>query len=303
MIWSMVYAAAAVWLIAGSVVGPTLVAGAQTADCDVEDLTAPCPLADGTTVQGTIRQQGGRNYYWFGAPVSAMHLRIDLVDLPADYDLYLFSDQSPDPTRPFSQSSALELAPEVIDLVLADAGTYLVEVVSDPGQPFDPLQPYTLVFGLVAPPVPTPTPEPPAATPTPEPARVTSVPPLVSHGGGAAAAEVRAAGLQPRVRIVDRFSLGGEGTVAAQDPPAGTLVGPNTVVDILVASGNVEVPQVAGLSEQAAWNLLQASGFKIDTRRATSGSVARGQAMSVTPNPGQVIPSGASVVLFISQGE
>jgi hypothetical protein len=302
MTWAVVYAAVALWLVAASAGGPSLARRAQPADCNVEDLTAPCPLADGVTVQGTIRQQGGRNYYWFGAPVSAMHVRIDMVDLPADYDLYLFSDQSADPTRPFTQSTNLEVAPELIDLVLADAGTYLLEVVSDPGQPFDPEQPYTLVFSLQAPPTPTPTPEPPAPTPTPEPARAT-VPPLLSHGGGTAAAEVRAAGLVPRLRTVDRFSLGGAGTVAAQDPPAGTVVSPESAVDIFVASGNVEVPQVAGLSEQAALELLQTAGFKIDTRRATSGSVPRGQAISAAPNPGQVVPSGASVTLFISQGE
>jgi serine/threonine-protein kinase len=129
------------------------------------------------------------------------------------------------------------------------------------------------------------------------------VPPILGHGGGTAAAEVRAAGLLPRVHTVDRFSARGEGAVAAQDPPAGAIVSPDTTVDIFVASGSVEVPRVDGLSEQAAWDLLQVSGFKIDTRRAPSSGVARGQAVAVSPSSGLVVPAGTSVVLVISQGE
>jgi hypothetical protein len=231
-----------------------------------------------------------------------MHLHVALVDLPADYDLYIFSDQSSDPTRPFLQSANPELGPEVVDTILADAGTYLLEVVSDPGQPFDANQPYTLLFGLAAPPPPTPTPlPPPPPTPTLEPARAT-VPPLISRGGGAAASDVYAAGLVPRLQQVDRFAAGGPGTVAAQDPPAGSAVSPGTVVDVFVATGDVEVPRVAGLPEQAALSLMQASGFRVDTRRTRSGTVPAGAAIG-SPSAGQVLPSGAQVVLIVSQGE
>src|SRR5690349_8034572 len=106
-------------------------------DCNVEDLTTPCALSDGMVVQNVIREQGGRNYYWFGVPVADSHLHVELVDLPADYDLYLFSDQSADPTQPFAQSANTDLTPELIDASLASQGTYLLEVISDPGQPFD----------------------------------------------------------------------------------------------------------------------------------------------------------------------
>src|SRR5262249_16874927 len=96
-------------------------------DCDINRRDAPCPPVSSMTVQGTIAESGGRNYYWFGARRSDMHVRIDLVDLPADYDLYLFSDQSPDPSLPIAGSANSDTTPEVIDRVLADQGTYLVE--------------------------------------------------------------------------------------------------------------------------------------------------------------------------------
>src|SRR3954452_17031747 len=92
----------------------------QQVDCNVEDLSAPCTLSDGMTVQGTLAQSGARNYYWFGVPVSDMQLHIDLTDLPADYDLYLFSDQAADPTQPIAQSANSETTPEGIDRVLSD---------------------------------------------------------------------------------------------------------------------------------------------------------------------------------------
>ena len=297
----LVALAVALVLGAGFIVTTTTRARGQD-ECNVEDLDAPCPLADGQTAQGVIRQPGGRNYFWFGAPVSEMHLRVQLVDLPADYDLYIFSDQSADPTRPFVQSTNSGLDDEIIDRVLRDAGTYLVEVVSDPGLPFDPAQPYTLTFALLAPPTPTPTPEPtPTPSPTPEPARAI-VPPVVHHGGGTAAAEVQSAGLLVRILNVDRFSPAGAGTVAAQDPPAGATVSPGTTVDLFVATGNVEVPPVAGLSEQAAIDLLQVSGFIVETRRVSSGTIPVGQAIRTTPDTGQVVPSGSSIDVLISRG-
>ena len=49
-------------------------------------------------------------------------------------------------------------------------------------------------------------------------------------------------------------------------------------------------------------HVLQASGFRIDTRRTHSGSVPAGMAIG-SPSSGQVLPSGAQVVLIVSQGE
>jgi hypothetical protein len=275
----------------------------QPADCDILDINTPCALTHGDVIEGVISQTGSRHFYWFGVPVPDMRLQVELTNLPADYDLYIFSDQAPDPSVPFLQSANGDVTTELVDAVLSEPGTYLLEVVSDPNRPVDPATPYTLLFQLVLPPAPTPTLEPPAApTQTPEPARAI-VPPILYRGEGAAAAEVRAAGLQPRVTSVDRFSLAGVGTVAAQEPPAGSSVPPGSVVDLFVATGNVEVPPLAGLSEQAAQQTLQAEGFKTDTRRAPSGSVPAGLVIGSEPSTGEVVPSGTTVLVLVSRGE
>ena len=111
-----------------------------------------------------------------------MHVSVRLTDLPADYDLYLFSDQVADPGQPIISSVTPGIEPESIDAVLHDVGTYVIEVVDDPSIPNVRDVPYTLAFGLAAPPAvptPEPTPEPtPVPTPTPVPA-----PSLVSVPG------------------------------------------------------------------------------------------------------------------------
>ena len=161
--------------------GPA-VGRAQTECETLDNPDAPCALSDGSVIGGYIGAQGGRNYFWFGVPVRDMHVSIRLTDLPADYDLYLFSDQAADPGQPIISSVTPGLDPEVIDAVLHDVGTYVVEVVDDPSIPNSPDVPYTLAFGLASPPAvptPEPTPEPtPQPTPTPVPA-----PSLVSVPG------------------------------------------------------------------------------------------------------------------------
>jgi serine/threonine-protein kinase len=128
------------------------------------------------------------------------------------------------------------------------------------------------------------------------------VPPVVARPINEALDRVRAVGLVPRAQTADRYSAGGPGTVAAQDPPAGALLPPGGAVTLLVASGNVLVPNVIGLSEQDAWNALHESGFEIDTRRGRRSNVDVGRAADVNPSPGNALPAGSTVILTISQG-
>ena len=128
------------------------------------------------------------------------------------------------------------------------------------------------------------------------------VPPLLNQSASAAGERLRRLGLEPELQIADRFSPAGPGTVADQDPPAGqsVLVGSN--VRLLIASGNVAIPAVLGLPEEAARQQLHAAGFEVDTRRARSASVPVGYAADVRPGPGASLPAGATVILIISQG-
>jgi serine/threonine-protein kinase len=122
------------------------------------------------------------------------------------------------------------------------------------------------------------------------------------QSGDSAAAKLRLAGLDPLVRFVDRFSVGGKGTVADQAPNAGVSVPSGSRVTLLIASGNVEVPDVVGLREDVAWHALQAAGLDIRTIRVATDKVSAGLAAVVQPPPGSVVPGGARVTLAVSQG-
>jgi serine/threonine-protein kinase len=162
----------------------------------------------------------------------------------------------------------------------------------------DPSPPVTLT------PQPTPTSlsqAQPSATPT-QTVLAVVVPPVMYQSGDSAAAKLRLAGLDPRVQSVDRFSPGGRGTVADQAPGAGANVPAGSRVTLLIASGNVEVPDVVGLREDAAWHALQAAGLDIRTIRVPTDKVSAGLAAAVQPSPGSVLPGGARVTLAVSQG-
>jgi hypothetical protein len=283
---------------------PQSVARAQD-DCEsYDDPDAPCALADGDTLSAYIGSPGGRNYFWFGVPSPDMHVSIRLTDLPADYDLYLFSDQVADPAQPILSSVTPDTAPETIDAVLHDVGTYAIEVVDDPTVANAPDDPYTLTFGLQ--PAAAPTVEP-TLLPTPAPiptaaVALVSVPPVVGQTTNSAARLLRQAGLVVEVATVDAFSPAGLGTVATQDPPSAARVGPGSAVRLGVASGRVAIPRVRGKPAAEADAALRAAGFSIETRRRPDQSVASGFALGTSPGDGTVLPSGSPVELLISQG-
>ena len=127
-------------------------------------------------------------------------------------------------------------------------------------------------------------------------------PPVVARPVSDAVERVRAAGLVARTQTGDRYSPAGAGTVAAQDPPAGSMLPPGAPVLLVVASGNVVVPDVVSQPEQDAWTTLHDAGLQVETRHARRSNVAAGRAADVSPGPGAVLPAGSTVVLTISQG-
>jgi len=286
--------------------GPAV--GRAQPDCDTyASPDAPCALSDGAVINGYIGAEGGRNYFWFGVPVPDMHVSIGLTDLPADYDLYLFSDQVADPGQPILSSVTPGAEPEVIDAVLHDVGTYVIEVVDDPSIPNVPDMPYTLSFGLTAPPA-VPTPEPtPSPTPLPIPTPVAapslvSVPAVVGQSPNSAARLMHDAGLVVEVSSADAFSPSGTGTVATQDPHPATRLAPGSTVRLSIATGHVAIPDVRGRPESEAYAILHAAGFDIQTRRRPDDTVPSGTAVGTNPGAGAVLGAGSPIELLISQG-
>jgi serine/threonine-protein kinase len=96
------------------------------------------------------------------------------------------------------------------------------------------------------------------------------------------------------------------GTVLDFDPPAGTPLKRGTTVTVLVSKGHkpVQIPDVVGLSPDAATKNLQQLGFVV--QRGPDGrtaAVAPGQVMAVVPDPkGGAVAYGSEVTITVSAG-
>ena len=107
--------------------------------------------------------------------------------------------------------------------------------------------------------------------------------------------------------VANRFSAEvEEGLVIEQDPDAGDAAPPGTAVDLVLSGGPfaLTVPDVSGLTRDAAVSQLQADGFEVD-RRGGVLQRRRSKALSSAPSPEQASSSGGTtpiVTVFVSQG-
>jgi len=136
-----------------------------------------CTLANGITdTHGFLRASGTSNVYQFQTSDSGVHVVLNLNELPADYDLYMFDDNGQEVAASVHEGTV----PANIDTIVDQPGTYWIYVVSDPGRAVDPDNPYHLHVEIqsqapppviAAPPVAAPAPElsPTAVPPTPSP--------------------------------------------------------------------------------------------------------------------------------------
>jgi hypothetical protein len=99
----------------------------------------PCAAGDSLAAQAAIQNPGDTISVDINVPSSGLHLTADLVNLPADYDLYLADNTG----AIVGQSVEEGLTPEHIDADLA-GGSYYLYVHSDPGRPVDPADPFHL---------------------------------------------------------------------------------------------------------------------------------------------------------------
>jgi eukaryotic-like serine/threonine-protein kinase len=74
------------------------------------------------------------------------------------------------------------------------------------------------------------------------------------------------------------------------------------IQDQLAANEPVAVPNVIGLKEEAAVNLIQQAGFETDVQRAANADVEKGRVFDQNPNPGNRIQKGDRVTLLVSTG-
>jgi serine/threonine-protein kinase len=96
------------------------------------------------------------------------------------------------------------------------------------------------------------------------------------------------------------------GTIISTDPPAGTLMGTKTVVEVTVSSGRsqVKLPKLEGLKDSDAIKALEAAGLSVGTvTMSTSATVKAGHVISSDPAAGTLLASQTAVNLTVSNGK
>lgn len=111
-------------------------------------------------------------------------------------------------------------------------------------------------------------------------------------------------GFRPRLdgeRPNDSFP---QGTVIWQDPPPGTVLQPNSVVQLVLSTGPamVAVPDVIGLNVPQASKILTAAGVRVGAVDSTSAGEERGVIVATRPAAGVGRPRGAAVALVVGRG-
>jgi beta-lactam-binding protein with PASTA domain len=95
------------------------------------------------------------------------------------------------------------------------------------------------------------------------------------------------------------------GTVIWQDPPPGTIMQPNSVVQLVLSAGPVlvPVPDVIGLNVTQAAKILAAAGVRVGTVDSSSaGGQEAGVVLATRPAAGVGRARGSAVALVVSRG-
>lgn len=111
-------------------------------------------------------------------------------------------------------------------------------------------------------------------------------------------------GFRPRLDGERHSDTFGRGTVIWQDPPAGTVLPPNTVVQLVVSAGPslVAVPDIIGMSLPQAAKIIAAAGVRMGSVDTVAGGQEPGIVLATRPSAGVGRPRGAPVALVISRG-
>lgn len=96
-----------------------------------------------------------------------------------------------------------------------------------------------------------------------------------------------------------------EGQIISQSAEKGDMIKKGTTVTVVISSGigDIEVPDVKGLDEEAAINKLNDKGFKYSRDYQNSDSVASGMVISQSPESGSSAKKGETVTIVVSQGK
>jgi beta-lactam-binding protein with PASTA domain len=133
----------------------------------------------------------------------------------------------------------------------------------------------------------------------------TALPRVIGASGGQARRTLAAARFRVRFEAARPSPTVPRGSVMWQDPPPGTVLSPNAVVQLALSEGPapVTVPDVIGMAAPSARRVIEAAGIRVgrmDTVRG--GGPETGVVLATRPSPGNGRPRGAPVDLVVSGG-
>ena len=90
-----------------------------------------------------------------------------------------------------------------------------------------------------------------------------------------------------------------QGTVARQDPTAGTQAPKGSSVTIFISGGGKSVPGVVGQSQASATTTLENDGFNVSVQMSPAQGFAPGSVWKTSPSAGSVLSQGSTVTIFV----
>jgi serine/threonine-protein kinase len=128
-----------------------------------------------------------------------------------------------------------------------------------------------------------------------------AIPNVINKPQADAEAELRAAGFEPEVQLVDNENYP-VGQVFDQDPKGGVRADSGSTVRLQVSQGNatVKVPGVIGANVQQADAQLRAAGFDVALVPDTLSARPEGEVVAQDPPPGSNLVVGQTVTLTVS---
>jgi serine/threonine-protein kinase len=130
-----------------------------------------------------------------------------------------------------------------------------------------------------------------------------AVPRVLDRPADEASAALAAAGFRPRIDGERASPSVPRGAIAWQDPPPGTALTPNAVVQLAVSAGPTPavVPDVIGFARPYAEKVVEAAGMRVGRVDTVRGDVAEaGIVIATRPSPGNGRPRGSTVDFVVS---
>ncbi|MCL1899532.1 MAG: PASTA domain-containing protein [Promicromonosporaceae bacterium] len=87
-----------------------------------------------------------------------------------------------------------------------------------------------------------------------------------------------------------------ENLIIRTDPPAGTVVEPGTAITLYVSDGTLELPDLIGLTEDEARDVLDGLGLQWNVRSEATADFPVGTVMRQSPEPGAVAQAQRVVI-------